>query len=134
MCGIGSGLTQNQALLKVIRNRSAHTVVEMEMLIHTYNRNRNMNPKQVSGPSLLELTHTITFKCMGTNYHPESQNALSKVAELMKKGHVVPVQLSKEPDNVYDSQAIAFQCQLEGHWIRIGYVVKEALKNPYITH
>ena len=57
-----------------------------------------------------ELTHTIIlFKCMGTNYHPESSNALSKAAELIKKGHDVPIKLSKEPYNIYDSQAIAFQ-------------------------
>ncbi len=48
-------------------------------------------------------------------------------SELLRNGLVVPVQLSKEPDNEYDSQAIAFQCQLESHWRRIGYVVKEAL-------
>ncbi len=73
------------------------------------------------------LTHTITFKCMGSNYHPESQSTLSKVSELLRNGQVVPVQLSKEPDNEYDSQAITFQCQLESHWRCIGYVVKEAL-------
>ncbi len=68
---------------------------------------------------------------MGSNYHPESQSALSKVSELLSNGQVVPVQLSKEPDNEYDSQAIAFQCQLESHWRRIGYVVKEALPDVH---
>ncbi len=40
------------------------------------------------------------FKCMGTTYHPESQDALSKVADLIKIGQDVPVKLIKEPDNI----------------------------------
>lgn len=86
-------------------------------------------PEADSG--LPRLTHTITFKCMGTTYHPESQDALAKVADLMKTGQEVPVKLVKEPDNKYDSRAITFQCQLGGHWIRIGYIVKEALEHVH---
>lgn len=52
---------------------------------------------------LPEITHTITFKCMGTKYHQESQEALAKVAALMKEGKEVPVKLVKEPENQYDS-------------------------------
>lgn len=36
-------------------------------------------------------SHTITFKCIGTTYHPESQEALAKVAAIMKRGEDVPV-------------------------------------------
>ena len=32
-----------------------------------------------------------------------------------------------EPDNQYDSKAIAFMCKLDNSWERIGYVVQEAL-------
>ncbi len=66
------------------------------------------------------LTHTITFKCMGSNYHPESQSALSKVSELLRNGQVVPVQLSKEPDNEYDSHhrlSMSVGKPLETHWL-----------------
>ena len=60
---------------------------------------------------LPEITLTITFKCMGTTYHPESRDALFKVADLIKKGQDIPVKLVKEPDNIYDSM---FQCNLDG--------------------
>lgn len=75
----------------------------------------------------LRKSHTVTFKCIGSTYHPESQEALAKVAAILKRGEDVPVRIAKEPDNQYDSKAIAFQCKLGGNWIRIGYIVKEAL-------
>ena len=46
----------------------------------------------------------------------------------MKGGEDVPVRIIKEPDNQFDANAIAFQCKVgTGNWIRIGYIVKEAL-------
>ena len=73
------------------------------------------------------LTHTVTFKCIGTTHHLDAQEALRKVSKLMKEGQEVPVRLIPEPDNQYDSKAIAFKCCLDGNWIRIGYVVRDAL-------
>jgi len=37
----------------------------------------------------------------------------------------IPVRLVKEPHNPYDSRAIAFECELEGKWHVIGYVVTD---------
>lgn len=45
----------------------------------------------------------------------------------MPKGDIVPVNIYPEPNNCYDSKAIAFKCWLEDDWHRIGYIVKEAL-------
>ena len=72
-------------------------------------------------------THVVTFKCMGTLFERSRQNALEKTAELMCKGESVPVKLVPEPENKYDSKAIAFHCELEGKWYSIGYVVRDVL-------
>ena len=39
------------------------------------------------------------------------------------------MKLSPEPTNPFDSCAIAFQCQICGKWISIGYVVKEVCES-----
>ena len=46
---------------------------------------------------------------------------------LMQQGENVEVKLVPEPDNPYDSKAIAFHCKVDGNWCLIGYVVREVL-------
>lgn len=75
-----------------------------------------------------DITHSVVFKCMGTVKEVEYQTILSKVAKQMDEGQTVPVRLNKEPDNAYDSRAIAFLCKANHHWERIGYVVRDALE------
>ena len=36
-----------------------------------------------------------------------------------------------EHDNPYNSKAIAFKCQLDGKWHRIGYIVRECLDHVH---
>ena len=72
------------------------------------------------------VTHTVTFKCTGA-HREEYQDTLREARNRLAKGFTVPVRLNPEPHNVKDSKAIAFQCELDGKWIRIGYVVKELL-------
>lgn len=81
---------------------------------------------QVSFP----LTHTITFKCIGATRSSEAQDSLKMVNELNRAGKEVPVNIFCEPDNPYDSKAIAFRCKIEQKWYTIGYIVREAL--PYV--
>lgn len=51
---------------------------------------------------------------------------------LLRNNEDVPVRLTPEPNNPYDSQAIAFECQLKDKkWRRIGYVVREALEEMH---
>ena len=47
------------------------------------------------------------------------------------EGGSVPVRIEHEPDNPYDSKAIAFKCLLNCKWQRIGYVVRECLDNMH---
>ena len=83
---------------------------------------------------------TATFKCIGVTRDPSYQDSLLAVHKLMKEGKSVPIKLVPEPTNPFDSRAISFQCQLNGKWKVIGYVVKElcdsvhdALSNQSIT-
>ena len=76
-------------------------------------------------------THTVTFKCIGTTHDLNSQEVLRSVNTLLGSGEEVPVKIVPEPDNQYDSKAIAFQCKVDGKWHRIGYIVREALDNVH---
>lgn len=53
--------------------------------------------------------------------------ALEKAVSLIQQGENVAVKLVPEPDNLYDSKAIAFHCKVDGSWCLIGYVVREVL-------
>jgi len=76
-------------------------------------------------------THTVTFKCIGTTHDLNSQEVLRSVNTLLGSGEEVPVKIVPEPDNQYDSKAIAFQCKVDGKWNKIGYIVREALDNVH---
>lgn len=72
------------------------------------------------------VTHKVIFKCIGCTREPQYQNVLAEVAGMIMQGATVPVRVKKEPSNPFDSRAIAFECQLNCKWERIGYVVCEA--------
>jgi len=69
------------------------------------------------------IIHFVVFKCIGCTRYFRYQKLAS---QKMKKGKVVPVKLEKEPNNPYDSNAIAFMYQADKDWERIGYVISEA--------
>ena len=68
---------------------------------------------------------------MGTIFDQSRQSALEKAADLMGKGENVPIKLVPEPENKYDSKAVAFHCELEGKWYLIGYAVREVLDDVH---
>ena len=78
-----------------------------------------------------QLTHTVTFKCIGTTHDHSAQDTLAKVVQLNKENNEVSVDIFPEPDNQYDSKAICFKCQIGGEWKRIGYIVREALDHVH---
>ena len=51
--------------------------------------------------------------------------------DMLQQGFTVQVRLDPEPQNKFDFEAIAFQCNLDGRWKRIGYVVQEALSEVH---
>ena len=79
----------------------------------------------------IPVTHTVTFKYIGTVQSPAYQNTLKKVCELRTEGHEVSVNIFCEPENPVDSKAIAFRCQIGDEWHTIGYIVREALDSVH---
>ena len=52
-------------------------------------------------------SHTLVFKCIGATKSKDYQAVLKKARDLIASGQSVPVRLSKEPQNPYNSRAIA---------------------------
>lgn len=82
-------------------------------------------------PFLPSQTHTVTFKCIGSVHSQDSQMVLSRISKVLCQGGSVSVCVQPEPDNQYDSKAIAFRCHVDGKWQRIGYVVRECLDHVH---
>ncbi len=81
----------------------------------------------------LQRTHTVVFKCIGTTKEESYQEVLAKSNRRLRNGENVPVRLTPEPSNPVNSKAIAFECEIDGHWERIGYVVNEVLEEVHIA-
>ncbi len=52
----------------------------------------------------------VDFKCIGVTQEPIYQTILEQFRDRIRSGENVPVKLMPEPDNPYDSKAVAFQC------------------------
>ena len=89
----------------------------------------NVEPDGTEGspPDVSEDTkpHTVIFKCIGATRDDSYQAALKAARDKMESGEDVPVIMEPEPENIWDPNAIAFKCLLDGHYLRIGYVVRE---------
>ena len=66
-----------------------------------------------------ECIHTVTFKCMGSTREKPYQNVLEKARDKLQEGFTVDVRLTPEPHNMFDSDAVAFECSLDGQWKNI---------------
>ena len=77
------------------------------------------------------VVHTITFKCIGCTRDEDSQKALKEISLKLDDEEEVKVRLQPEPENKFDSKAIAFQAFISDEWHRIGYIVKEALDDVH---
>ena len=78
--------------------------------------------------SVPEITHSVIFKCISVHKEMEYQDTLALVSRNRNDGKTVSAQLKPEPENPYDTNAVAFVCQMDedAEWKRIGYVVREA--------
>ena len=81
--------------------------------------------------TLPSQTHVVTFKCMGTTYSLHAQETLKEASRLLRQGVNVQVKMVPEPKNQFDAKAIAFHCQIDDEWHRIGYVVRETLEHVH---
>ena len=78
-----------------------------------------------------QMTRTVTFKCIGITKEAQYQERLKQIAQLRDRGLQVPCQLKPIPDSPFDSITIAFECQIDGIWQVIGYIVGEAVNDVH---
>ena len=83
------------------------------------------------GSDDVDSMDTVTFKCIGASRELHSQEALAAAKRKLEKGEAVPVRILPEPNNPYDSNAIAFQCKVDDSWVTIGYIVHEILHHVH---
>ena len=76
-------------------------------------------------PVMILVCVSVEFKCIGVTRDPIYQSILCDVRDSMESGDTVPVKLVPEPDNPFDSNAIAFKCLQNSVWKTFGYVVSE---------
>ena len=90
----------------------------------------DINPTDHSDPEDVAdmANHSLVFKCIGSTKDQKYQRALQDARDLIyTKSQTVPVKLVHEDNNPYDTQALAFVCQIRGKHHTIGYVVSELL-------
>ncbi len=73
------------------------------------------------------VMHTVKFKCIGVTLDTSYQSVLRRARDIRSARVYVPVRLQPEPHNPVDAKAIAFVCEVDGKWQRIGYVVTQVL-------
>lgn len=73
------------------------------------------------------VPHTTVFKCIGAARDTQSQVYLRTARDRMLSGYTVPVRMRPEPTNIVNPRAIVFECELDGKWKKIGYVVSDIL-------
>ncbi len=64
---------------------------------------------------------------VGTTKEHSYQEILAEANRLIRTCETVPVRLTPDPSNPINAKAISFECQINGHWQRIGYAVNEVL-------
>ena len=75
------------------------------------------------------------FKCVGVNKGESGckiQKVLQEISEKQRNGENVSVRVNTEPENPFDPNAVVFQALVDGKWMNIGYVVREAA--PHVCY
>lgn len=73
------------------------------------------------------IEFTLPFKCIGVTRDMAYQVLLKELKDRTDQGEFLKIKLVSEPDNPFDSKAISFQCDHNGKWQTMGYVVREVL-------
>lgn len=100
---------------------------------YQYTSESEPETEDAEGERTLDVTHTVIFKCIGSNRSSSSQSILKAITELSVDAQDVPVMLYPEPENPVDSEAIAFRARVSGKWHTIGYVVREVLPHVHMA-
>ena len=75
------------------------------------------------------MSQLMKFHCQRIDSN--AQDTLFKASKHLKDMKGVPTKLQPEPTNQYDARAVAFMCEIDKKWQRIGYVVHECLEHVH---
>ena len=75
-------------------------------------------------PSGDDSDHTLPFKVLGVAFK-HRQRHLEAAFQKLENGEEVKVDIKPEPDNDYDSNAIAVLLNYGSGWYTVGYIAKE---------
>ena len=76
--------------------------------------NNDNDDKEEDNDEIPAITHSVTFKCIGSTKEAHYQEVLALAKQKIKKGENVQVKLQKEVDNPFDANAISFMCNANG--------------------
>ena len=80
----------------------------------------------------LEAIHTSLFKVLGVCHHVERQKVLEQAYEFMYEyNRPVFAKLEKEPDNLYDQNAIGVYIMTDDEYCRAGYIASELTQHVH---
>lgn len=82
------------------------------------------------------VMHTLLFKVLGVCHSVERQKTLERAYQLLYEyNRPVFSKLEKEPDNVYDSNAIAVYVMTDDSYDKVGYIASELTQfvHPYLN-
>ena len=108
-------------------NQSEHDQETDDLDATDNNDNDEEDEDEMDEDEIPAITHSVTFKCIGSTKEARYQEVLALANQKIRKGETVQVKFQKETDNPFDANAIAFMCKAGTDWERTGYVVSEAL-------
>ena len=103
-----------------------HPQDDCDSISQASNSLQNSDHSDAESDANIRPTHTIPFKVFRCTKETDYQQTLRMASSQLDRRATVAVQLKVEPDNPVDPNAVAFVCNMDGTFKRIGYVVKEA--------
>lgn len=97
---------------------------ESTAALHQPAQTENVNTSSDENASGDDRDHTLPFKVLGVQFK-QRQRHLEAAFQKLENGEEVSVDIKREPDNDYDSNAIAVLLNYGTGWYTVGYMAKE---------
>ena len=75
---------------------------------------------------------TEYFALKGSSYHEDCQKTLHKCKQLQLQNKNIDLQVTPEPNNIRDKNAVIVEACIDNDWDRIGYIPKEKFRKVVV--